>query len=148
MWIPVKVGAGQVHTVQQLSRLCRTAFLRSNVEISQWFSYLRRDLQSWIEAGIGILKDHLHVAAGLAEIGLVESQEIFARQRYPTILGRFKPQNRSTNGGFPTSRFAHQGQGFAGKEREGHILYRMDPSRDTPQKTGFDGIACDQLLHV
>lgn len=100
-----------------------------------------------IEAGEGILEDHLHVAAGLAQQGLADMQDVeipgddFAARRL------VKPDDRPAGRGFAAARFADERQSFAGMKRERNVLDRMDPPDDGVQRTFVDIEARRQIAH-
>ncbi len=66
-----------------------------------------------IQRGIGILEDHLHFAAHLAQRFTLEGGDFLAFKFHTARCGAVKLQNGASGGGFTAAAFTHQPQRFA-----------------------------------
>ena len=84
------------------------------------------DVHPGIEAAHRVLKDHLHVAALLAEVVLVEPAELLAREHHSAVGGFEQSEERPTGGRLATARLANEAHSLALVHLEVHAVDRTD----------------------
>ena len=67
----------------------------------------------WIERGIGILENNLHLAPLKAQFLALQGADIHIAQADPSPGNMHQPHNRERGGGLAGTAFAHQTEGFA-----------------------------------
>ena len=75
-----------------------------------------------IERGVGVLEDDLHVAAQLAQRLLVEVRDLLALEAHRARRRIHQAQHQPAGRRLAAARFAHQRQGLAAGDLEGHAL--------------------------
>ncbi len=89
---------------------------------------LRQDVEhahAWIERGIGILEDDLHLPPLAPEIGSGERQDALARQPHVARRRLDQAQREAAERGLAAARFADKCQRLAPRQREGDLLHRL-----------------------
>ena len=103
-----------------------------------------------IETGVGILKNHLELAAIGPHLAGHQGNEIVA-QKFHAAARRFDQlQNRARKGTLAATGLAHQTQNFAGVEFEADIVHgsdnRVAAAKQTRKEVGFESIVRLQIL--
>ena len=99
-----------------------------------------------VERRLGILKDHLEIAAVLLKRLFPKGQHIDAVQQDLAVLGPVEPENRAGEGGFAATGLADDAEGFALAERQINAVHRTDPSDSPRENTLFDREPAPQVL--
>ena len=93
-----------------------------------------------IERGVGVLEDDLHVAAHLAQRLLVEVRDLVALEAHRARRRIHQAQHQPAGRRLAAARFAHQRQGLAAGDVEGHTLDRAHhadhPAADQAARDG------------
>ena len=79
-----------------------------------------------IEGGVGVLEDHLHLAAPGLELLLGHAGDVLAVQHDLPGGGVVHADDRPGAAGLAAARLAHQAQGLPSADGEGHPVHRVD----------------------
>ena len=127
VWKLVAVGRGQTHRQEQLPHLARQFIgARKQSMFAERFAHDVHHLPAWVQAGIGILKNHLHAPAQLAQLsGLACSVCRFSVEHHRAARGFQQAHQQTRHRALATTRFTDQRQGTAAFNAERHTVYRM-----------------------
>ena len=82
------------------------------------------DGKTWIERGIGVLKHHLHPAANLAQFFPLHLCQVLVVKKNLPCCGFIETGNRTSDGGFTRSAFAHQAQRLSTLDSKINAIHR------------------------
>ena len=80
------------------------------------------DAHSGVEGGEGVLEDHLHAPAELAQVAAAGGEDICAIEQHGAGGGFDQAQQHAGYGGFAGAGFADQAERFAGIDVEGDVI--------------------------
>ncbi len=86
------------------------------------------DGQSWVERGKRVLEDELHLAPEPGLAARRQARHVLAAEPDRAFAGLLEADDAATRGGLAAAALADQRQGFAGPDRQAHLLDRMDPT--------------------
>lgn len=69
--------------------------------------------QTWVEAAVGILEDHLGMAAEAAQLAALQRAHVGAEDRDLAGVGLDQAQHAASQGGLAAAAFADQAEGLA-----------------------------------
>ena len=101
-----------------------------------------------IEAGEGILEDHLDAAAHAAQTRRVEAQHVVAVEADAAAVRLDEADDRAAGRRFAAAGFADERQRLALEEIEGDILDRMDRAGLAAEQAAADVETGDEVLHL
>ncbi|MCY1366569.1 hypothetical protein D9M69_534720 [compost metagenome] len=102
----------------------------------QRLGQLVADLLPRVERGVGILEDHLHVAAQLLALCLAGARHFLAGDLQGAGRGLLDQGQGTGQGGLAAAGFADHGQGLAGFQLEGHAIQGADQGVGLEQAAG------------
>ncbi|MCY1522640.1 hypothetical protein D9M68_575020 [compost metagenome] len=102
----------------------------------QRFGQLVADLLPRVERGVGVLEDHLHVAAQLLAGVVAGALHFVAGDLQRAGGGLLDQGQRARQGGLAAAGFADHGEGPAGLQFEGHAVQRADQGVRLEQALG------------
>ena len=84
-----------------------------------------RDRHARGERAVGVLEDHLHVAAERAELGVLPALDVLAEED-DAALGRDEAHDGEREGGLAGAGLADDAEGLAGADGDGGVVHRLD----------------------
>ena len=123
----LRIAGRQAHRAQQCFHArALVDFVGDQPVLSQGLSHHIKDLPARIQAGIRVLKNHLHAAAhrtlGLGLLDLIETLSI--KGDVP-LRGRVQAHEQTGHGALAATRLSHQGQSLAFGDAQRQIVYGM-----------------------
>ena len=94
----------------------------------------RMNRQSGIEAGAGVLEDHLHTTSQGAHFSTAQMGDVLPFQVDTTRGCCLQTEQRPSQRGFPATGFAHQCQDLPGIDLQRDLINRMKLIDDTPHQ--------------
>ena len=120
-----KIGA-QSHRVEQLGD---SFFDLVGIHPAMHLKRLADDLvdrHARVQAGVGVLEDHLHAAAHPPQLLTLQDSQVDAIEIDVPGGGPVKLQDGAPRSGFTAARFAHQAEGLAFVDLKGDPIHGMD----------------------
>ena len=112
----MRIAAGkrraQLHQIKQTFDFLLDLFSSAHAMDRQRLTNDIADRHAWIQAGIWILKDHLHFPAHIAHFFPFERGKVSTVKINMPAGWFIELQDRTPGGGFSTARLAHQPHGF------------------------------------
>ena len=97
----------------------------------------RADRHARIEAGIGVLEDHLQAATARAHLVGVERQQVVALEAHLAGAGLDQPQHEAADGRLAAARLAHHRERLAFLDMEVDAIDRADMRRGAAEDTAL-----------
>jgi len=102
-----------------------------------------------VEAGIGVLEDHLHLAAHQAQFFAFGLDQVAAFKNHTARGGAVKLQNGASSSGLAAARFANQAQSFAFVDLKRNAIHRMDCANLLANEGALhDGEVFDEIFNL
>ena len=136
----------QAHRIEQLVDPLFDLVAFADIVNEQWLTDDLTDVHARVEAGIGILEDHLHPLAGAAQVFALQADQIDIFEINVAGSGSVKLQDGAPGGGFSTARFAHQANRLAFADGEGDAIYGVHHAHLALEYARQDGEMFDQII--
>ena len=138
------LGVPQAHPAQQVQRAQARRLGPQPLMHHQRFAHLLIDGVQGVEGRHRLLEDHAHLAAAHVEqTRLVRADHLFALHQNAAVgmagegVGQ-QLQHGKRGDGLPRAGFAHQGDGFSGRDVEGNARYGFNLAKADVQVTHFE----------
>ena len=79
-----------------------------------------------VEGGEGVLKDHLHAASQLLELGAVKTGQVHAVNRHRAAGGVHEAHDAAAQRGFSAARLPYDAENLAPVYVEAHVVQRLE----------------------
>ena len=108
MWVATHETARQLNTIKQHLNAVLQCFALQRAKVMHGFGNLIRQLHLRVQRCKGVLENHLHIKACIAQTIGIQRHNVFATKTHSARLRINKAQNRTTGSGFATARFPNQ----------------------------------------
>src|SRR5438128_3085995 len=124
--ITIDVIAAQPDFLQNVGHRLFPAPPALHTVVAQPLAHDLADRQAWVERGVGILEDDLHLSTGGLELAGPHRQDIPAVEPDPPPGRLDQPQQQATGCRLATAALAHEPEHFARRDVERDAVYRLD----------------------
>lgn len=127
MGVAIGLLGTEAYPLQQVDRLLlRLRFAGTQLVEEHRLGEDLHDLLAWVEGGIGVLEDHLHLPADGAHLLGLEAGDVTPVKRDLARLWLDELDDRTCRGGFAASGLAHQAEHLALLHVETDVVDRVD----------------------
>ena len=127
MGVAIGLLGTEAYPLQQVDRLLlRLRFSGTQLVEEHRLGEDLHDLLAWVEGGIGVLEDHLHLPADGAHLLGLEAGDVTPVKRDLARLWLDELDDRTCRGGFAASGLAHQAEHLALLHVETDVVDRVD----------------------
>ena len=124
--IAVQIGVGQTHHVAQLQ--CLLLPLLGGIQLMDhiWLHQDVQNLPPGVQAGGGVLEDHLGLAAEVPQLLALQVGDVLPIKGDLARGERVEPQQGLAQSGLAAARLAHQAQGLAPVDGQVHAVHGVE----------------------